>query len=116
LNKQERWFWSVWDLKSETERVALAPINMGITDKSCSLYSRKRKFAKVHYMNSATIGIETNAEWSDIAGITHTSEKKTPDGWYGKPSVWWYISVEDSLELMPVLVKLVRARTNYLNN
>ena len=33
MNKQERWFWSVWDLKSETERVALAPVNIGITDR-----------------------------------------------------------------------------------
>jgi hypothetical protein len=116
LNKQERWFWSVWDLKSETERMALSTIDVGITDSACSLYYQKRKFAKVHYLNSSTIGIESKAEWSDRAGITQTSKKKTLRGWYGQPSVWWYISIEDSLEMTHVLVKLLHARINRRNN
>jgi hypothetical protein len=116
LNSKERWFWSVWDLKSQAERVALSPINLGITEKSCNLYSRDRRFARVHYLDSATIGIESKAEWSDLAGITHTSKKKTPDGWNGKPSVWWYIGVEDSLELTDILVRLLKARVTHSQN
>jgi hypothetical protein len=116
LNKQERWFWSVWDLKIQAERVALAPINVGINETSCDLYSRTRRFAKVHYLNSATIGIESKTEWSDIAGITHTSKKKTLRGWNGKPSVWWYVGVEDSLELTDILVKLLKVRVNNTHN
>jgi hypothetical protein len=106
-----QWFEVVYRLAGEVRKVIVYKVEVKQTKWGAFGFYAPKNFAFIRKRASGnTIGISTKKEWADKAGVSHTADRQTQNGWWGEPHVAWYTDINNTARLGQMVGILAKIR------